>query len=194
MNREEAFAQLNIDSEQDAEDGFETALFQAKQFFLTKPVFLKTFESKALKLEKQYEAFVFLGGEPEVIAEPVPMPAFHAGADVLEQLSAYHQAKNTIKQRLSAADSCTPVLEAVRQLVELERSFTEPFSIFRDWSEEPVTFGKEPDVMLVFALLREQADKGLKNLKELHENKNNLPNELLLVLKRLSLLKNYLYA
>lgn len=194
MNREEAFAQLKIASEDDAEDGYEAALFETKQFFLTKPVFLKTFESKWGKLEKQYQAFVTLGGQPDPLIDLLPMPAFQPQEEILEHLLEYHRVKNTIKQRLSAADSFVLVHLFAEQLVELERRFAEPFAVFPDWSEEPVTFGKEPYVMEVVALLREQSANALKNLKELHENKNKLPNELLLVLKRLSLLKNYLYA
>jgi hypothetical protein len=47
--------------------------------------------------------------------------------------------------------------------------------------------------MDVLALLREQAANERITLEEIQQSINHLPEELLLVLKRLSLLKNYLY-
>jgi hypothetical protein len=192
MTREEAFVYLQIDDADDAEDGFDTALFETKRFLLSKPVFLKTFLGRIAKLEKQYDAFVFLGGETREPAE-VPPPDFDASDDLMEHFSRYHSAKNRIRQQLSGSNDVEALRGATFSLISLERAFAGPFADYTDWTEEEVQIGKEPDSMDVLALLKEQSSKGITTLAQLHETKNNLPGELLLVLKRLSLLKNYLY-
>lgn len=192
MTQAEALAHLNIDNAEDAEDGFETALFETKQFLLTKPVFLKTFHNRLVKLAKQHEAFLALGGEAQQPTETIP-ETFEASDDLMVHFSSYHAAKNRIRQQLSATNDAETLRSTCLRLIENERVFAEPFAAYTDWTQEPVTIGKEPDSMDVLALLKAQATNGLVTLAQLHSTKNNLPQELLLVLKRLSLLKNYLY-
>jgi hypothetical protein len=193
MTTEEALAHLGIAAPDEAEDAFEMALFETQQFLLSKPVFLKTVESRLSRLEKQRAAFVLLGGQEERQAIDFKS-SFQPSEEVLAHFLNYHQAKNTIRQALSAAVSADAIREMADRLLALERTFAEPFSLFPDWTEATVTIGKEPDSMDVLTLLREQAAKGRKTLPEIQQNINDVPAELLLVLKRLSLLKNYLYS
>jgi hypothetical protein len=192
MTHDEAFAHLNIDHADDAADGFETVLFETKQFLLSKPVFLKTFAGRIAKLGKQYEAFLTLGGKPAGETVP-PSPGMASAETVTDHLLAYHAAKNQIRRSLSSTNSFTALKTLTEQLIDLERVFAEPFAAYPDWTDAPVQIGKEPDVMEVLALLKEQASKSRVTLAQLQSTKNDLPHELLLVLKRLSLLKNYLY-
>ena len=191
MTKDEAQVYLNCSSEEELEEVFESALFEMKQFFLTKPVFLKTFESKWAKLAKLNEAYLTLGGSEQVESIQSITP-FESSTIVIDHFSTYHDHKNKIKRFLSTSQSSVAMKTYAMQLVELERVFTEPFSQFTDWTAEEVTIGKESDSMEVLRLLKIQHVNQVSTLKMLNENKNNLPNELLLVLKRLSLLKNYL--
>jgi len=191
MTQDEAFVYLNCSSSTEAEEAFEESLFELKQFFLTKPVFLKTFESKWRKLTKLKEAFLTLGGS-EKIDTISPISLIEPNDVIIHHFTLYHDQKNKIKQFLSSARSTSSIKDYSMQLLALERVFAEPFSQFTDWTTEEVTIGKESDVMEVLRLLKIQYENQASTLKMLYESKNNLPNELILVLKRLSLLKNYL--
>lgn len=192
MTREEAFAHLRITDEEDAEDACEALLFEHRQFFLSRPAFLKTFEGKWKKLEQIREAYISLGFEEPSSPETAEVE-FDASDNLTEHFGRYHAAKNQLKKQVSMAYTVETLRKASLRLIAVERTFAEPFSAFPDWTEDAVTIGKEPDPMELLALFKEQAALGRTTLPELVAAKNELPQELLRALKRLSLLKNYLY-
>jgi len=192
MTPEEAKRLLAIEDPEDRDDAYEMAVFETRQFLLSKPVLLKTFQAKMNRLKKSQEAFLVLGGEESPLNSE-PELRFTAVPEVLEHFIAYHTAKNSLKQRLANAGSFDAMEQVVNGLLELERRFVEPFSAYTGWTDEEVLISKDPDAMAVLSLLREQAASGFITLEELSENKNNLPAELTRELKRLSLHKNYLY-
>lgn len=190
MTREEALVFLGIDSAEDLQDGFDTALFELKQFFLGKPVFTKTAEGKWAKLERIDEAFETLGGK--ITVESAILWYFTPQTDLREHFLAYHREKNKLRQGIAVALSGKRIRELSVEMIRLEQLFAEPFVSWTDWTEEQVVLGKEPDTMEVLAWLTEQAAEGRTTLEKLYTEKNSLPAGLLLALKRLSLLKNYL--
>lgn len=190
MTREEALVFLGIDSAEDLQDGFDTALFELKQFFLGKPVFTKTAEGKWAKLERIDEAFETLGGK--IAVESEILWQFTPQTDLREHFLAYHREKNKLRQGIAVALSGKRIRELSAEMIRLEQLFAEPFVSWADWTEEQVVLGKEPDTMEVLAWLTEQAAEGRTTLEKLYTEKNSLPAGLLLALKRLSLLKNYL--
>lgn len=192
MSPEEARLFLKFDEEEELEDAFELALFDIRQFVVSKPVLLKTFQSRQVRIAKLREAFQTLGGE-EPAFPPVSSVDFQPSAEVSEQFRRYHAAKNELKRQLSHAANSEQMEQLIQAFIELERAFVAPFSDYSDWTAREVLISKEPDSMLVLSFLREQAEKGLKTLEDLYKNRNNLPAELVLELKRLSLHKNYLY-
>jgi len=192
MTPGEALQFLDIDDTEDRDDAYEMAVFETRQFLLSRPVLLKTFQSRLNRLKKSQEAFIALGGEEEK-ALPDTDSGFFPHEEVLETFIAYHAAKNKLKQKLAGANSFVSLEQVVNSLLELERAFVEPFSEFTGWTEEEALVSKDPDVMSILSLLRAQADSGIRTLSELNKNKNKLPAELARELKRLSLHKNYLY-
>ena len=192
MTTEEAKLFLKFEGEEELEDAYELALFEIRQFLLSKPVLLKTFQSKQARISKLREAFLTLGGKEEPKKLSVTS-GFVPSEIVGEHFIRYHAAKNSLKKTLALSYDSYSMENSVDSLVELERAFVEPFSGTTGWTEEEVLVSKDPDVMLVLSLIREQAEKGIETIGELHKNRNNLPLELARELKRLSLHKNYLY-
>jgi hypothetical protein len=192
MTPQEALTYLSIDSVDDAEEVYENQLFELKQHFLTKPVLWKTAEGKLKRLAQLQAAYEALGGKPQA-ALPVSVEVITFPVDFQESFAAYHLRRNQLKQINAAAVNAVAVSACVRELLELERSFVQLFEGLDDWTATAVVIGTEPDVMLMQQQLKEQFALGRNTLQLLYSAKNNLPNELLLALKRLSLLKNYLY-
>jgi hypothetical protein len=190
MTAHEALVYLSIDTIEDADDAYETQLFELKQHFLTKPVLWKTAEGKLKRLVQLQTAYEALGGSVSPIQ--VPLVSMEFSTNFLESFSAYYARRNQLKQMIAVAPDAITVTNGVHALLELEKAFVSPFSELEDWHSDAVVIGAEPDVMLVQQQLKLQADLGRTTLQSLYADKNNLPNELLLALKRLSLLKNYL--
>ena len=191
MTSGEALVYLSIDSAEDADDAYETQLFELKQHFLTKPILWKTAEGKLKRLSQLQTAYEILGGKPSF--DQVPQISLTFSADFPVRFSEYHLRRNQLKQTIAHALDAVTVVNGVNNLLELERAFVSPFAEWDDWSDDAVVIGSEPDVMLMQQQLKEQFEQGRTSLQLLYEHKNNLPNELRLALKRLSLLKNYLY-
>lgn len=191
MTHQEALVYLSIDSVDEAEEAYENQLFELKQHFLTKPVLWKTAEGKLKRLAQLQTAYEIVGGTPSV--NPALSAPLVFTDNFQESFSAYHLRRNQLKQTNAIAADAVTVSACVQELLELERSFVQLFDGLDDWTENTVVIGAEPDVMLMQQQLKEQFALGRNTLRLLHASKNNLPNELLLALKRLSLLKNYLY-
>lgn len=191
MTTGEALVYLSIDSVEDADDAYETHLFELKQHFLTKPILWKTAEGKLKRLTQLQTAYEAVGGKSS--PNQVPEVSLIFSTDFQLCFSEYHARRNELKQTIARALDAVTVSTCVNRLLELERAFVSPFAEWEDWSAEAVVIGSEPDVMILQQQLKEQAEQGRTSLQLLYEHKNNLPNELLLALKRLSLLKNYLY-
>ena len=193
MTPEEALLFLGVEKDEDLEDAYELALFEIRQFLVSRPVLLRTFQSRQARIAKLREAFQALGGE-EPAFTPVSPLDFQPSPEICEHFRRYHAAKSELKRQVSHAVNSEQMEELVQVFIGLERAFVEPFSDYSDWTAREVLISKEPDTMLILSLLREQAEKGLKTLEDLHKSRNNLPAELAHELKRLSLHKNYLNA
>lgn len=192
MTKAEACLFLGIEDPVEAEDAFEDAVFVVRQQLIAGPVLLKTTESRCKRLLTLELAHSVITGKQtgtsHEISENRQLPE-----TVPDFFTAYHQHKSALLQKLASTLNVGTIVFLANELLELERALAAPFSVYPDWTEETVTIGREPDPMPILQLLRKQADAGRKTITELYENKNNLPTELLIVLKRLSLLKNYLY-
>ncbi|MES2555625.1 MAG: hypothetical protein V4604_05710 [Bacteroidota bacterium] len=191
MTAREALVYLSVDTIEEVDDAYETQLFELKQHFLTKPVLWKTAEGKLKRLAQLQVAYEAAGGSSS--SNPVPSISLEFPDNFMESFTEYHASRNQLKQVIAGASDAVTVIGCVNSLLELERAFVSPFTELEDWSVDSVVIGSEPDVMRMQQQLKEQADLGRTTLQLLYADKNNLPNELLLALKRLSLLKNYLY-
>jgi hypothetical protein len=75
--------------------------------------------------------------------------------------------------------------------LKMESAFTAQFEAL-NWTEEEPVFGVEPDPMLVQNGLKQAFKNGWKTFSDLEKNKSELEKDLLLAIKRLSLLPKYL--
>lgn len=191
MTAEEARIFLKLTGDLALEDAFDDAVFEIRQFLLTKPTLLKTFQQKQKKLAQLLEAYEALGGAPAKEQKAVPVLDFAPLNELEWHLMQYHKAKNELKQRVAAA-SIMELIVVVDRLIELERMLIMPFSE-PDWTDEMPVIGRDMDAMLMQRELKTQSAWGRSTLAELWEVRNELSPAFLLELKRLSLLKNYLY-
>lgn len=174
------------------DEAYEDALFEIRKFLLSKPVLLKTFQSKQTRLKQLHTAFLTLGGT-EPMAKPVAAVDFTPSENVLEHFSHYHAAKNELKRRLSTASGQPEMDRVINELIALERLFVQPFAAYTDWTTEEVLVSREADSVEIIRQLRQQQENGAVTLEALYKNRVQLPAELLRELKRLSLHQNYLY-
>lgn len=192
MTAAEACVFLGIEHPEDVEEAFEEAVFTVRQQLMAGPALLKTTESRCKRLQNLEEAWSTLTGKERT--QTVFLPEERSLQEpVAELLATYHRHKSSILQKMSATLDVSTLQFLAVELIELERSLIKPFSAFPEWGDVAVTIGKESDPMPILKLVREQAELGRTTVAELYENKNKLPSELLIALKRLSLLKNYLY-
>ncbi|MNV17937.1 hypothetical protein D3C71_1087440 [compost metagenome] len=165
-------------------------LFELKKSILAKPLLKQTLKSKILRLEKLSEAASELNLP---IEEQSPFQyELRKTDEVLELWGAYMKAKSNWKRLFSQITTPKSTIALLEQGLEMELAFSEQFSAF-DWIEEDPVFGVEPDPMLIQNGLKQASERGFKTFEDLEKNKSELQKELLLAIKRLSLLPKYLH-
>lgn len=192
MTTAEACLFLGIEHPEEAEDAFENAVFTIRQQLIAGPVLLKTIESRCKRLRSLQQAYTVLTGEESVAATEQPQ-SVQLPETLPDLFTVYHQQKSALLSQLASTLNVDSIVFLANELIALERALIAPFTQFSDWGEAAVTIGKDADQMLVLQLVREQVELGRKSVNDLYENKNNLPSELVIVLKRLSLLHKFLY-
>ncbi|MNJ86564.1 hypothetical protein D3C87_151020 [compost metagenome] len=190
MIPEEILSTLRIEDLSEAEDALEMELFELKKSILAKPLLRQTLKSKFLRLEKL-----------SMIAEALNLPAEEQSPfeyellktdRVLELWGAYMKAKSGWKRLFSQSTAPKSAIILLEQGLQMELAFSVQFRAF-DWIEEDPVFGVEPDPMLIQNGLKQASEQGLLTFEDLEKNKSELQKELLLALKRLSLLPKYLH-
>ncbi len=186
MSNEEyiEFSQNDLDA---MRAGIAEELFEIKQFAVQRTPVLKLYQRKMERLEVLIEIQNDLFPEDVVLplTEEITLLPYNQ-ATVLELFTAYFSNKNKVKQRMFGSQSVVEVLKLLHQMCVVEKEFGRIFDFLE--VDETVLVSKEPDAMLVFDLLKETTEKGIKTLEDYKINVNNLPNALLNEMKRLSLL------
>ncbi|WP_343605949.1 hypothetical protein [Fluviicola sp.] len=190
MTPEDLCSLLRIEDLSEAEDALEMELFELKKSILLKPLLRQTLRSKILRLEKLSEAALFIGLPGETSSAIYEFELLKTD-EVLPLWEAYMKAKSSWKRLFSQVSSPRQTIELLEQGLQMELAFATQFEN-REWLEEDPVFGTEPDPMPVQNGLKQAADQGFKTFSELEKNKSTLSKELLLALKRLSLLPKYL--
>lgn len=191
MTEAEAFALLKIDDPEAAEGALEQQLFEVKQFFLSKPLLWKTAQPKIKQLNSLEEVASILEIRGEGSNALPEIPRFSQTLSLLDNWKIYTVAKNTWKVQVLNSEHPGAVLQLVQKGFDLENAFVKLFSPW-NWIDEVPVFGVEPDPMVLQKELSLAYEKGWKSAVELYDHKNHCSKELLLALKRLSLLSKYL--
>lgn len=191
MNPQEILTILRIEQLDEVEEALETELFELKKAVLVKPLLRLTLKSKLTRLDllaKIAEDQKLFQQEDlfEFAFDVIPSD------QVLGLWESYMQAKSQWKMAFSRTQSPIGLMKILEEGLKMERIFSEQFKDL-DWIADEPVFGVEPDPMLIQNGLKKASQKGWHSFTDLEKNKSELEKELLLALKRLSLLPKYLH-
>lgn len=190
MNPEEILAVLRIENLDEVEDALETELFEIRKSILAKPLLRLTLKSKLARLN----VLAKIAEDRQLFREP---PVFQFVYDAPKTESAlslwesYMRVRSQWKMVFTQTQSPIGLTAFLEEGLKMELEFASKFPV-SDWTEEEPVFGTEPDPMLLQNGLKKAAEKGWITFSDLEKNKNGLEKDLLLALKRLSLLPKYL--
>ena len=191
MNVQHACEYLNC-TEDDLEDAFELALFDWKNSVLQKPLLVATLKSKWVIWQKLLEIQQFLRLDLGAVnAEQTEVSQVY-GATVLEQFHRYAAANAQFRLAFNRTTHLIELKSLVLNALKLEIWNASYYSEYIDWCDETPVFGKFIDEMRFLKELQQQEKEGKKQLIDLWKDKSELPLQLRLDLKRLSLLSKYL--
>lgn len=190
MTQEEILAILRIEDLEEAADALELELFEIRKSILGKPLLKLTLKSKLARLDLLAKIAVDLElfQNPEVIEFDYDLKQTD---EVLLLWESYMKAKSQWKITFTQTQTPAELAFILEKGLKMESAFSRQF-LPLDWTEEDPVFGIEPDPMLVQNGLKQAAQKGWLTFADLEKNKNELEKDLLLALKRLSLLPKYL--
>lgn len=201
MTPEEIFAILGIENLDEVEDALESELFEIRKTILAKPLLRLTLKSKLTRLKLLAEIAAgssspFGGGQGGGGFPETEMPSFtYDSSETKEALGLwekYMKARSQWKMVFTQTYSPVGLIAVLEEGLKMELAFTEQFLVL-DWTEEEPVFGVEPDPMMIQNGLKQAAENGWITFADLEKNKSELEKDLLLALKRLSLLPKYLY-
>ncbi len=190
MNPEEILAVLRVENLDEVEDALETELFEIRKSILAKPLLRLTLKSKLARLNvlakiaedrqlfRESRVFQFVYDAPKT-------------ESALSLWESYMQARSQWKMVFTQTQSPIALTAVLEEGLKMELEFASKFPV-SDWTEEEPVFGTEPDPMLLQNGLKKAAEKDWITFSDLEKNKNGLEKDLLLALKRLSLLPKYL--
>jgi hypothetical protein len=190
VNPEEILTVLRIENLDEVEDALETELFEIRKSILAKPLLRLTLKSKLARLNvlakiaEDQQLFRGQQGYPFRYDAPKTESA-------LALWESYMQARSQWKMVFTQTQSPIGLTALLEEGLKMELEFASKFPV-SDWTEEEPVFGTEPDPMLLQNGLKKAAEKGWITFSDLEKNKNGLEKDLLLALKRLSLLPKYL--
>lgn len=183
-------AVLRIENLDEVEDALETELFELRKSILAKPLLRLTLKSKLVRLNLLAE----IAAEQELFSGPQAVRFTYDAPkteSVLVLWESYMRARSQWKMVFTQTQSPIDLTAVLEEGLKMELEFTAQFPVL-DWTEEAPVFGVEPDPMLIQNGLKQAAEKGWITFPDLEKNKSELGKDLLLALKRLSLLPKYL--
>jgi hypothetical protein len=190
LKLEEILTVLKIADSSEIEDALELEVFELKKAILAKPLLRQTLKSKFLRLKllgNIAESQGLMSNEFEV--------GFHVESletvEALKLWESYMRAKSYWKAIFSQGHYPQQIELILEEGLKMELYFTNQFPPL-NWTDEEPVFGIEPDPMLIQNGLKSAFEKGWLTFADLEKNKSELKKDLLLALKRLSLLPKYL--
>lgn len=191
MTLEEILAILHIEHPDEIEEALETELFELKKSILAKPLLRLTLKSKLARLEllnKVAESSRLLQN-PQTIRFTYDVQQTN---EVLPLWENYMKAKSQWKMVFTQTQNPAELAGVLEEGLKMEALFSSRF-LAADWIDEDPVFGVEPDPMLIQNGLKQAAQKAWLTFSDLEKNKSMLEKDLLLALKRLSLLPKYVH-
>lgn len=172
----------------DLEELWEQRFFEQKQFFLTRPPMEKVFKSRIAKLQKQYDAYLVLGGEEVDVEGEMLEEEIGFSDSVLGSYRLFHDYRNRFKSKVLQAQHPERLAKVIDEWTAMEHQY---HGLWRNEvsksNETQVALSKEPDPMEVLKAIKEVGDEELV-FSELHSRYALLPELLQNEVKRLTLL------
>lgn len=190
MNREEILAILRVENLDEVEEALELELFELKKSILAKPLLRLTLKSKLVRLNQLAQI-----ADSRQLFQNQEDPEFKYNLvetdEALVLWGSYMKAKNHWKMIFTRTQSPQGLSAMLEEGLKMEIAFSNQFAAL-DWIDEEPVFGVEPDPMLIQNGLKEASQNGWITFSDLEKNKSELKKDLLLAIKRLSLLPKYL--
>lgn len=190
MSPEEILAVLRIENLDEVEDALESELFEIRKSILAKPLLRLTLKSKLARLN----ILANIAEDRQLFSEPQVFQLIYDAPKAESALSlweSYMRARSQWKIAFTQTQSPMGLAAVLEEGLKMEMEFASKFPV-SDWTEEEPVFGTEPDPMLIQNGLKKAVEKGWITFSDLEKNKSELEKDLLLALKRLSLLPKYL--
>ncbi|MEX1190629.1 MAG: hypothetical protein WEA99_01565 [Brumimicrobium sp.] len=188
MTKSEAKIFFPFTEGDDLEELWEQRFFEQKQFFLTRPPMEKVFQSRIAKLQKQYEAYLILGGEAVADQGEMSAEEIAFSESVLASYRLFHNYRNAFKSKVLQVQHPERLSQVIEAWIAMEKEYHKLWSNEESKSNEvQVTLSKEPDPMEVLKAIKEVGDEELV-FSELHSRYALLPEILQNEVKRLTLL------
>lgn len=189
MNSDEILTILRIENLDEVSDVIEMELFEIKKSILAKPLLRLTLKSKLARLDVLSK-----------IAESQHLQQSKEGLftyylvesdEVLTLWESYMKAKSQWKIAFTQSQTPQNLALILEEGLKMEIAFSKQFKAL-DWTDDEPVFGVEPDPMLIQNGLKRAFQNGWLTFTDLEKNKSELEKDLLLAIKRLSLLPKYL--
>lgn len=188
MTLAELLARFSFESEDEMQDGFDQEIFEIKQFLLQKPVLFLTSKSRVKRLNELSLIANYFGLNNENI-HSIP---FTLSSDLfsLTDLNAYLNWKAQWKTAVSSAISPNEIIARITESFATDLIVGNHLAKYQWMGDIPV-IGQEPDPMLVRSFIQEATKNNWLTVKDWNKNQKLLDSAYILLLKRLSLLHNY---
>lgn len=191
MTEKEALVFLNAsESDDDLSDLLEDALFEIKQFILSKPLISKLIDGQIKKLEKLSEALQVLNIDIKYTSIS-KLESFlgRTNESILSVYNSFELIKAQLKQQLSSEESPREMILIVTQLVKLQQDYSSYWPTIDVTEDEGVIISKEPDAMELLAEIKKMNAEGIIAFQQLTQiSLDNYP-AIKQEMKRLSLLR-----
>ncbi|MDP4683562.1 MAG: hypothetical protein NWS40_02615 [Crocinitomicaceae bacterium] len=191
MTEKEALVVIGVlDRDDDLRDLLEDALFEIKQFIISKPLISKLIDGQIKKLEKLSEVVRVLNIDSKNTANTKEewLHQF-SNESILSVLNSFELKKAKLKQYLSFTDSPSEMIYVISQLIQLQADYSACWPLVEVVEDEGVVISKEPDVMQLLVEIKKMSTEGILAFQQLTQISLDQYPAMQQELKRLSLLR-----
>ena len=191
MTEKEALVVIGVlHRDDDLRDLLEDALFEIKQFIISKPLISKLIDGQIKKLEKLSEVVRVLNIDSKNTANTKEewLHQF-SNESILSVLNSFELKKAKLKQYLSFTDSPSEMIYVISQLIQLQADYSACWPLVEVVEDEGVVISKEPDVMQLLVEIKKMSTEGILAFQQLTQISLDQYPAMQQELKRLSLLR-----
>ncbi|MCF8416223.1 MAG: hypothetical protein K9G40_08265 [Crocinitomicaceae bacterium] len=191
MTEKEALVVIGaLDRDDDLRDLLEDALFEIKQFVISKPLISKLIDGQIKKLEKLSEVVRVLNIDSKNSSNSKEewLHQF-SNESILSVLNSFELKKAKLKQYLSFTDSPSEMIYVISQLIQLQADYSACWPLVEVAEDEGVVISKEPDAMQLLVEIKKMSTEGILAFQQLTQISLDQYPAMQQELKRLSLLR-----